>query len=75
MAGVVQRPYRLTVFDQLKVEADPQLIQAVSAFNFGMGGIGTEHCGAFTGGILTLGVLLGRHDQGAWSIVDNTSQL
>ena len=54
----------LAVLEQLKVEAGPQLIRAVSAFNFGMGGTGTEHCGAFTGGILTLGVLLGRHDQG-----------
>jgi len=54
----------LAVLDQFKVEADPQFIRAVSAFNFGMGGTGTEHCGAFTGGILTLGVLLGRHSQG-----------
>lgn len=54
----------LAVLDQFKIEADPQLIRAVSAFNYGMGGTGTEHCGAFTGGILTLGALLGRHDQG-----------
>lgn len=53
----------LAVCDQLKVETEPQFIRAVSAFNFGMGGTGTEHCGAFTGGIATLGVLFGRHTQ------------
>lgn len=54
----------LAVLEQLKIEVEPQLIRAISAFNFGMGGTGTEHCGAFTGGIATLGVLLGRHVQG-----------
>jgi C_GCAxxG_C_C family probable redox protein len=53
----------LAVLDHYKVEADLQIVQAASAFNFGMGGTGKCYCGAFTGGILTLGVLLGRNRQ------------
>lgn len=54
----------LSVFEQLKVEPDSQVIRAVSAMNFGMGGTGAEHCGAFTGGVATLGCFLGRHKPG-----------
>ncbi len=54
----------LSVLEQLNVEVDPQLIRAASAFNFGMGGTGQEHCGAFTGGLIALGTMLGRHNHG-----------
>lgn len=53
----------LAVLEQFNIEAEPQLMRAVSALNFGMGGTGSEHCGAFTGGVITLGVLLGRQTQ------------
>ncbi len=54
----------LAVLEQLKIKAEPQLIRSVSAFNYGVGGTGEEHCGAFSGGVAVLGVLYGRQIPG-----------
>ncbi|MBU1247930.1 MAG: C-GCAxxG-C-C family protein [Proteobacteria bacterium] len=49
-----------SVLEHLGLESQPELRRAISAFNYGLGGTGLEHCGAFTGGVLALGVLFGR---------------
>lgn len=41
-------------------EAPPEVIRAASGFGGGIGGSTEELCGAFTGGIIALGFLLGR---------------
>jgi len=45
-------------------EAHPEVVKAASGFGGGIAGSMQELCGAFTGGVIALGVLTGRKDPG-----------
>ncbi len=59
-AEVVSR----TILDLFSETPRPEVVRAASGFNGGIGGTQEELCGAFTGGILVLGSLLGRSAPG-----------
>jgi len=54
----------LTVMEAYAGPADPRLVKAASGFGGGLVGSTEELCGAFTGGVLVLGLLLGRERPG-----------
>jgi C_GCAxxG_C_C family probable redox protein len=53
-----------TVLEIFSENSQPELIRAASGFGGGIGGSTEELCGAFTGGIIALGHLLGRERAG-----------
>jgi len=53
-----------TVLEAFSEEPHPDAIKSASGFGGGIGGSIEELCGAFTGGVITLGCLLGREDPG-----------
>lgn len=58
-----------TVLETYSPEAHSEVVRAASGFGGGIGGSTRELCGAFTGGIMTLGYLTGRRNPGD-SLVD-----
>ena len=53
-----------TTMDTFGREPDPAAVRCASAFGGGVGGTTEELCGAFTGGVMALGYLLGRDNPG-----------
>ena len=53
-----------TVLEAFSEEPHTDAIKSASAFGGGIGGSIEELCGAFTGGVIALGSLLGREDPG-----------
>jgi len=53
-----------TVMEQYLHVPNDQVLRAASGFGGGIAGTMTELCGAFTGGVLTLGALFGRQRPG-----------
>ncbi|MFH1911323.1 MAG: C-GCAxxG-C-C family protein [Pseudomonadota bacterium] len=53
-----------TLLETYAGKAHPQVIKAASAFGGGIDGSTEELCGAFTGGVIALGSLLGRQTGG-----------
>ena len=53
-----------TVLETFSDETHSEAIKSASGFGGGIGGSMEELCGAFTGGVVTLGCLLGRENPG-----------
>jgi C_GCAxxG_C_C family probable redox protein len=53
-----------TVLEKYSPESHREVVRAASGFGGGIGGSTRELCGAYTGGIMTLGYLLGRKSPG-----------
>jgi len=53
-----------TILDNFSKQSHPEAIKASSCFGGGIAGTMEELCGAFTGGLIALGVLLGRENPG-----------
>jgi C_GCAxxG_C_C family probable redox protein len=53
-----------TILEMLSGEPHPAVIRSASGFGGGIGGSNEELCGAFTGGVVALGYLLGRENGG-----------
>jgi C_GCAxxG_C_C family probable redox protein len=53
-----------TVLEMFSQKAHPEATKAASVFGGGIGGSTEELCGAFTGGVITLGYLMGRDTPG-----------
>jgi C_GCAxxG_C_C family probable redox protein len=53
-----------TILEMFSEEPQPAVIRSASGFGGGIGGSNEELCGAFTGGVLALGYLLGRENGG-----------
>jgi C_GCAxxG_C_C family probable redox protein len=53
-----------TVLEAFSKELHTDVIKSASGFGGGIGGSVEELCGAFTGGVIALGCLLGREDPG-----------
>ena len=53
-----------TVLEMFSEKQHPEATKAASVFGGGIGGSTEELCGAFTGGVIALGYLLGRHAPG-----------
>jgi C_GCAxxG_C_C family probable redox protein len=53
-----------TTMDTFGREPNPAAVRCASAFGGGVGGTTEELCGAFTGGVMALGYLLGRDNPG-----------
>ena len=53
-----------TILEMFSGEPHPEVIRSASGFGGGIGGSNEELCGAFTGGIVALGYLLGREHGG-----------
>lgn len=53
-----------TILDMFSEEPYPAVIRSASGFGGGIGGSNEELCGAFTGGVVALGYLLGRENGG-----------
>ena len=49
-----------TILEMFSTESHPAVIRSTSGFGGGIGGSNEELCGAFTGGVVALGYLLGR---------------
>jgi len=45
-------------------EQNPEILKAASAFGGGIAGTSEDLCGAFTGGVIAVGLLLGRENPG-----------
>ena len=58
-----------TVLEAIAGGPHPEVVKASSGFGGGIAGTTTELCGAFTGGVLVLGALLGR-DKGLEDLKD-----
>jgi C_GCAxxG_C_C family probable redox protein len=53
-----------TILEMFSEEPHPAVIRSASGFGGGIGGSNEELCGAFTGGVVALGYLLGRENGG-----------
>ena len=53
-----------TILDMYDDASHENLIRLASAFGGGIGGSMEDHCGAFTGGVLSTGFFLGRENPG-----------
>lgn len=53
-----------TVLEKYSPESHREVVRAASGFGGGIGGSTRELCGAYTGGIMTLGYLMGRKSPG-----------
>jgi C_GCAxxG_C_C family probable redox protein len=53
-----------TILEMFSEEPQPAVIRSASGFGGGIGGSTEELCGAFTGGVVALGYLLGRENGG-----------
>ena len=53
-----------TILEIFSGKPHPEVIKAASGFGGGIGGSSKELCGAFSGGIIALGALLGRENGG-----------
>jgi C_GCAxxG_C_C family probable redox protein len=53
-----------TILDNFSQQSYPEVIKASSCFGGGIAGTTEDLCGAFTGGVIALGVLLGRENPG-----------
>jgi C_GCAxxG_C_C family probable redox protein len=53
-----------TILEMFSGEPHPAVIRSASGFGGGIGGSNEELCGAFTGGVVALGYLLGRENGG-----------
>ena len=53
-----------TILEMFLTEPHPAVIRSASGFGGGIGGSNEELCGAFTGGVVALGYLLGRENGG-----------
>jgi C_GCAxxG_C_C family probable redox protein len=53
-----------TILEVFSQEPQPEVIRSASGFGGGIGGSNEEICGAFTGGVIALGALLGRENGG-----------
>ena len=53
-----------TILEMFSGEPNPAVIRSASGFGGGIGGSNEELCGAFTGGVVALGYLLGRENGG-----------
>jgi C_GCAxxG_C_C family probable redox protein len=53
-----------TILEMFSEEPQPAVIRSASGFGGGIGGSTEEICGAFTGGVVALGYLLGRENGG-----------
>ena len=58
-----------TLLEKYSPESHGEVVRAASGFGGGIGGSTQELCGAYTGGVMTLGYLLGRKGPGD-SLVD-----
>ena len=53
-----------TILEMFSTQPHPAVIRSASGFGGGIGGSNEELCGAFTGGVVALGYLLGRENGG-----------
>lgn len=53
-----------TILELFSEEPQPAVIRSASGFGGGIGGSTEELCGAFTGGVVALGHLLGKENEG-----------
>ena len=53
-----------TILEMFSGQPHPAVIRSASGFGGGIGGSNEELCGAFTGGVVALGYLLGRENGG-----------
>lgn len=53
-----------TILDNFSKQSHPEVVKVSSCFGGGIAGTMEELCGAFTGGVIALGALLGRENPG-----------